>query len=55
MFQGNLLWKTKHVYGNLNFPESLSYFRKIWKNLVESDRAQMTINHSDEKCDLHVG
>jgi hypothetical protein len=47
MFQAKVVEKinTHYALNNSFFPENRAVYEIMWKNIVEPDRAQMTIRH----------
>ena len=55
MFQTKVVEKTKThiVYPMTFFLENPAFYEVMWKNTVQPDRPQMTIQH--RACALHAG
>jgi len=43
-----------HFRFNNYFPENSAVCEVMWRNIVQSDKPQITIWYSAERCDLHV-
>ena len=42
-----------HFLFSIFFPESRAFYEIMWKNMIETDRLQMTIHYG--ACALHAG
>jgi hypothetical protein len=56
MFQTKVVDKIKiHIVCSVTFFENYAVYEKMWKNVVQPDRPQMTIcSRKDARIDTHV-
>ena len=43
-----------NILGSIQFSENRADYEAMWKNVVVSDRAQMTIQYGEKICDVNV-
>jgi hypothetical protein len=54
MFQTKVVEKIKtHILFSVTFPENRAVYEIMWKNMVQGNRPQMTIEYG--ACALHAG